>query len=142
MLMADEGDPGRPGPGEVAAAGGRDDAPSGPHRADGGRTELDGVVRTLGRRARRTNQSRAAQLCTALSRAETGGLDPAARVQAAELAHQLVGSAGTFGFVAASELAGELESFFVVGVFDEPRLEAARRQLDALGDQLDGEPSD
>lgn len=140
MLTADEPDPRPAGPDDVAA--GPPGGTGAPRHADDGQSELDGVVRTIGRRARRTNLTRAAQLCTALSRAEAGELDPIARQQATELAHQLVGSAGTFGFGAASELAGQLEDFFGAGVFDEPGLQAARRQLEALGDQLQGEPSD
>ena len=143
MLTADDHDPGRAGPGDVCSGGVPESpAPAAAAYDRTGQAELDGVVRTIGRRARRTNQFRAAQLCTALKRAENGELDPAARQQAALLAHQLVGSAGTFGFEAASELAGELEAFFDAGVFDESRLEAARRQVQALGDQLNGEPSD
>ncbi len=142
MLTDDERDPGRPGPDDIPADGAPDATSEPAHLAGRGETELDGVVRTIGRRARRTNLSRAAQLCTALSQADAGELGPVARDQAAELAHQLVGSAGTFGFGAASELAGQLEAFFVAGVFDEPARQEARRQLAALCDQLNGDPSD
>lgn len=128
MLSDDERDPGRAGPGGAPTPG------EDPQR------ELDGVVRTIGRRAQRTNLSRAAQLSTALDEAAGGELDPVGRERAVELAHQLVGSAGTFGFAVASELAGQLEEFFTGGVFDEPGIRAARLQLQALDHDLQGDP--
>lgn len=104
-------------------------------------TELDGVVRSIGDHARTVNRSRAAGLSTALDRAATGQLSEAGRGAAAELAHQLVGSAGTFGFSGVSHLASELEQFFLEAEFAAGRVALARDQLIALLEQLAAEPT-
>jgi HPt (histidine-containing phosphotransfer) domain-containing protein len=98
-------------------------------------------VRSIGDHARLVNRERAALLGDALLAASRGRLDEDGRATAAQLAHQLVGSAGTFGFPGASELAGELERFFDDGGFeDERRLALARHQLGALKRELAAEP--
>ena len=99
-------------------------------------------VRSIGDHARLVNRERAAMLDDALFTAGRGGLDEDGRAAAAQLAHQLVGSAGTFGFPEASQLAGELERFFDDGEFgDRARLADARRQLAALHRELAAEPA-
>ena len=99
-------------------------------------------VRSIGDHARLVNRERAALLEDALLAAGRGVLDEDGRAAAAQLAHQLVGSAGTFGFPGAAELAGELERFFDDGEFDDRhRLADARRQLAALDRELAAEPS-
>ena len=99
-------------------------------------------VRSIGDHARLVNRERAALLDDALLTASRGGLDEEGRAAAAQLAHQLVGSAGTFGFPGASQLAGELERFFDDGDFeDRHRLAEARRQLAALHLELAAEPA-
>ena len=104
--------------------------------------QLTAAMRSIGRHARTVNLSRAARLADALAGADDGALDDSARRTATELAHQLVGSAGTFGFVGASDLAGELEQFFADGAFsDRTRLDAARSTLHRLQQELDGEPA-
>jgi len=104
------------------------------------RTELDGVVRSIGDHARTVNLTRAAGLSAALDRAETGQLPNAGRSAAAELAHQLLGSAGTFGFSGVSDLAAELERFFREAEFDEAGLISARERMSELLKQLASEP--
>jgi HPt (histidine-containing phosphotransfer) domain-containing protein len=99
-------------------------------------------VRSIGDHARTVNRERAALLADALRAASRGVLDTEGRHAAAQLAHQLVGSAGTFGFPVASELAGELERFFDEGRFtDRERLNEARRQLADLQRELSSEPA-
>jgi HPt (histidine-containing phosphotransfer) domain-containing protein len=99
-------------------------------------------VRSIGDHARLVNRERAALLDDALLAAGRGGLDEDGRAAAAQLAHQLVGSAGTFGFPGASQLAGELERFFEDGDFEDRRqLAEARRQLAALHRELAAEPA-
>jgi HPt (histidine-containing phosphotransfer) domain-containing protein len=99
-------------------------------------------VRSIGDHARLVNRERAALLDDALLAAGRGGLDEDGRAAAAQLAHQLVGSAGTFGFPGASQLAGELERFFDDGEFtDRHRLADARRLLAALHRELAADPA-
>ncbi|HEY5821205.1 MAG TPA: Hpt domain-containing protein [Propionibacteriaceae bacterium] len=101
---------------------------------------LDGVVRSIGDHARTVNLARAAGLGEALDDAAGGRLHDGRRRAAAELAHQLVGSAGTFGFAGVSDLAAQLERFFADGVYDATQLETARAQLGALFTQLQSDP--
>lgn len=88
--------------------------------------DLDGIVRTLGDHARTVNLARATGLAGALDQLAGAGLSGPERDTAAELAHQLIGSAGTFGFAEASRLAAHLEQFFLDGDFSPARLSAAR----------------
>src|SRR5690349_11962877 len=107
--------------------------------------EIDRVLpamRGLRSRARVTNLSRAAQLERSLEVAAESGLDEAGRAQAAAVAHQLIGSAGTFGFAEASRRATELKEFFALGQIGEEDVRMARSRLAALRDDLqndDGE---
>ncbi len=95
--------------------------------------QLDAAMRSIGQHARTVNLGRAARLADALETVGAGRLDDRGRRAATEVAHQLVGSAGTFGFAGASDLAGELEQFFTDGAFDDPRrLGAARSTLHRL----------
>lgn len=102
--------------------------------------ELDRVASTLGHRARTVNLSRAAGLSAALERAAAGQLGATERCAAADLAHQLVGSAGTFGFLGVSDLAGALQEFFRAGEFDVVQMDSARVQLHGLLQQLTEDP--
>ncbi len=117
--------------------------PNGQERA--GQDEIDRVLpamRDLRSRARVTNLARARQLDTALERAADAALDEAGRAQAVAVAHQLIGSAGTFGFSEASRRAAELKDFFAAGQVDDEDVHTARIRLTALCDDLqngDGE---
>jgi HPt (histidine-containing phosphotransfer) domain-containing protein len=103
---------------------------------------LRAAVRSIGDHARSMNLGRATRLADLLRRAEDGRLPEEQRTAAIELAHQLVGSAGTFGFPEASSLAAELEQFFVDAAFDDrDRLGQARRQLERLREELAAEPA-
>ena len=105
------------------------------HTAD----EIDRVLPTmrgLRSRARTTNLARAEQLDAALERASDGRLDEAGRAQAVAVAHQLIGSAGTFGFADASRRALELKEFFAAGQVDEDDVQTARIRLSALRTDL------
>ena len=97
--------------------------------------EIDRVLpamRGLRSRARVTNLSRAAQLERFLDFAAAGRLDEAGRAQAAAVAHQLIGSAGTFGFADASRRAVELKDVFALTRISADDLTAARDRLAAL----------
>lgn len=102
---------------------------------------LRAAVRSIGDHARSMNLGRTARLADLLRRAENGRLPDDQRTVAIELAHQMVGSAGTFGFPEASSLAAELEQFFLDAAFDDrDRLGQARRQLERLREELAAEP--
>ncbi len=101
--------------------------------------EIDRVLpamRGLRSRARVTNLSRAAQLERSLELAAEGRLDEAGRAQAAAVAHQLIGSAGTFGFPEASRAATELREFFTRPQLDDDDVRLAQGRLTALRDDL------
>jgi HPt (histidine-containing phosphotransfer) domain-containing protein len=103
---------------------------------------LRAAVRSIGDHALAMNLGRAARLADLLARAENGRLVEGHRTAAIELAHQLVGSAGTFGFPQASALAAELEQFFTDAAFDDrERLARARGQLEELREALAAEPA-
>jgi len=71
------------------------------------------ALRHLSFRARQSNLARVAQLEAVLHRAGKGRLDAEDRDRAAEAAHQVVGSAGTFGYPQASALAARLEQLLL-----------------------------
>lgn len=127
------------GPAEPVSLAGS--ARSAPRDANGGKAqaEIDRVLpamRGLRSRARVTNLARAAQLESALEQAAAGELDQAARAQAVAIAHQLIGSAGTFGFAEASRRAQELKEFFARGQVDEDDVQTARIRVLALRNDL------
>ena len=102
------------------------------------------VFATIASRARRTNLVRAAAIAATFDAAESGELDRLRWVGAERTAHQLAGSAGTFGFSEVSELASVLETFLHEaadsGAASPARLAEARRWLAELTDQLAGKP--
>lgn len=100
------------------------------------------TMRGLRSRARVTNLARAAQLDTALERAAAAELDEAGRAQAVAVAHQLVGSAGTFGFSEASRRAAELKDFFAAAQVDDDDVQTARIRLMALRSDLQNGDAD
>jgi hypothetical protein len=100
------------------------------------------AMRDLRGRARATNLGRAAQLDSALERAADGRLDEAGRAQALAVAHQLIGSAGTFGFAEASRRALELKEFFALPQFDDDDVQTARIRLLALRSDLQNDSDD
>lgn len=112
-----------------------------PGRDEEPQDQLRAAVESIGGHARSVNQERAARLDQALSEAAAGWRGDARRREAAEAAHQLVGSAGTFGFSGASQLAGEIERYLRSGDPDDPaRLAAARDQVRQLQEALAAEP--
>ena len=105
----------------------------------------DGRVRaaltSIGAHARRANLVRAAQLADALSSLEADTLTGTQREAAVRSAHQLAGSAGTFGQEPASDLASWFERFFSVSASgDSTDLGHARHQLDELHRSLEEPP--
>ena len=101
---------------------------------------LSRVLSTITEQARRTNLTRTAELGAALDGAADRGLDAVGWAAAERTAHQLAGSAGTFGFDGVSEIARSLERFFAdaaaTGSPDPVRLAEARAQLDRASSQL------
>ncbi len=113
-----------------------------PDRDEPDRTGLDETdrvlptMRGLRSRARVTNLARAGHLDIALERAANAALDEAGRAQAVAVAHQLIGSAGTFGFTEASRRAAELKDFFACAHVDDEDVQTARIRLTALRGDL------
>jgi HPt (histidine-containing phosphotransfer) domain-containing protein len=98
------------------------------------------AVRALQRSAQATNVARAGRLADTLDVIDHGALDEAERLGARDVAHQILGSAGTFGFPRTSQLASRLEHFFVAGHFGRHEVRTARDWLAALQLDLLGEP--
>ena len=102
---------------------------------------LRAAVESIGDHARSVNLARADRLSQALAEVAAGRRDEAARREAVEIAHQLVGSAGTFGLPGASQLAIEIERYFLEADLDDPvRLATARDQVRRLHEELAAEP--
>ncbi|GAA3578844.1 hypothetical protein GCM10022197_40350 [Microlunatus spumicola] len=70
------------------------------------------LLSSLGRQAQTVNLARVVRLLELLDASDAGTLDEAGRGEAENLAHQVVGSAGTFGFPAASVEAVSIEDYF------------------------------
>lgn len=97
------------------------------------------ALRHLSSRARRSNLARVAQLEAALHGAADGRLDADGRREAAEVAHQVRGSAGTFGYPRASDLAGRLEHLLRSGdLRDADRFTEALDAVASLRSELTG----
>ena len=87
------------------------------HGEDAGAAASDGsdpfaeneALRSIGQRARWANLERARRLGVLLGTGADAPLAEAERREAESLAHQIVGSAGTFGYDAASRLAWQVE---------------------------------
>lgn len=79
--------------------------------AVGVQTALD----VIGAQARLANQARVNQLSVALTKLGRGELTLLECQRSVQVAHQLVGSAGTFGYARVSELGRQLESLFASG---------------------------
>lgn len=102
---------------------------------------LRAAVLSIGDHARSVNRDRAARLERAVADVAAGSREIAQRQRAAEVAHQLVGSAGTFGFSEASRLAEEIERYLLGGDLDDPAgLTVARDQVRRLQEALAAEP--
>ena len=96
---------------------------------------------SIGHHAQSVNRARAAELRQAVLLAAQGQLDDDRRAAAARVAHQLTGSAGTFGYRRASRLAAQLEQLLRTGDHSPAAHSEARRVALALVVELDGEPS-
>ncbi|MGI3785998.1 MAG: hypothetical protein ACRYG2_35075 [Janthinobacterium lividum] len=99
----------------VSAADEGDDVPS-DVPVDGPATVAENrLLASLARQARAVNLARVVRLVELLDASDAGGLDEAGRSEAENLAHQVVGSAGTFGFPSASVDAVAIEEYFATG---------------------------
>jgi HPt (histidine-containing phosphotransfer) domain-containing protein len=102
---------------------------------------LRAAVESIRDHARSVNLDRADRLHQALAKVAAGARDEATRQEAVEIAHQLVGSAGTFGFAGASQLAAAIQRYFVeVDLGDPVQLASAREQVRRLQEELATEP--
>jgi diguanylate cyclase (GGDEF)-like protein len=101
-----------------------------------------GALGAIGRHARAANLSRAYEIQATLTRAAAGGaVSEASRQAASRAAHQIAGSAGTFGMAAASSSAQELEHLLQhADLRDEASLMEVIASLDALLTAMTGEP--
>ena len=99
------------------------------------------ALASIGANARTRNLGRADTLDQALSRMESGTLTFEHQEAAVRSAHQLAGSAGTFGLQPASKLASWFEWFFTTpeSVGQEDRA-LARARLTELRTRLDDPP--
>jgi HPt (histidine-containing phosphotransfer) domain-containing protein len=102
------------------------------------------VMATIATQARRTNLIRVLELAATLDRLVQQPLDPADWAAAERTAHQLAGSAGTFGFHDVSALARSLERFLTetrtTGVVRPDQLARAKDQLSQAGERLAAGP--
>ncbi len=97
------------------------------------------LLASLGRQARAVNLARVVRLVELLDRAEAWRLDEAGRREAESLAHQVIGSAGTFGFPTASVEAVSIEEHFAAGGTTSAEDAArVRRTLERLRGQFAG----
>ena len=89
------------------------------------------LMRAIGARALSSNLRRVDELTVAVGLATAeGGLPALSRDAAVGTAHQLAGSAGTFGYDRVSQLARRVESFLVEQSFtDDQRCAAATQEL-------------
>lgn len=102
------------------------------------------VLATLAVSARDANLARTAVLEEAVSALDAGRLAAVEREAAVRAAHQVVGSAGTFGRHRSSQLAAELERWFrdTGDATGRPTLERVRAQLAELRADLAGPAPD
>lgn len=106
-----------------------------------GEDRLRAALTSIGAHARTSNLVRADTLDDALSHVESGTLTGAQQEAAVRSAHQLAGSAGTFGLRPASKLASWFERFFTTVERGGPDdLATARVRLAELRTRLDDPP--
>lgn len=105
----------------------------------GGPDALEDAVRSIGGQAQATNLARAHHLADVVADAAEM-LAGEARGRAAEIAHQIAGSAGTFGFPRASQLAAEIERLSDAEL-DPNHLQIVRGHVQELLADLKGEPT-
>lgn len=100
------------------------------------------AMTSMRERARSTNLARVDVIADAVQALKEGRLDEDQRARAEHAAHGLAGSAGTFGFEAATAPAQDLE-VIMAGIPTAIRDESARAQssLTALRTALDAYPS-
>jgi HPt (histidine-containing phosphotransfer) domain-containing protein len=89
--------------------------------------------------ALKSNLARIDRLEGAVLAAGSGTLGDEERSEAAHVAHQLVGSAGTFGYSRVSRLARELEAFFQQEA-DPASVAASTTKIAVMQEDLQGDP--
>ena len=113
-----------------------------PDAASESQAKARATIALIAGQARRHNIDRAAEIEDALMAALENRLDESVRLNAERAAHKIAGSAGTFGYPRASELARNLEHFFERGEFDQSAaLLTAVEWAEALQQELAVDPS-
>jgi hypothetical protein len=100
------------------------------------------VMRAIGARALTSNRLRIAELDLAVQSASGGSLDLEAQKMARGVAHQLVGSAGTFGYLTVSAQARTLETYFDETSHDLDSSAAAARAVVLIRRGLEAGPDE
>jgi HPt (histidine-containing phosphotransfer) domain-containing protein len=100
------------------------------------------ALQQIGDRALQSNLRRLAELEDAVQSARQGTLTDDQSSSAQDVAHQLVGSAGTFGYAEVSRLARQLEYFFRDRTVDEPTVALAVDRLESVRQHLAAGPDD
>jgi HPt (histidine-containing phosphotransfer) domain-containing protein len=100
------------------------------------------AMQQIGDRALESNLRRLVELDEAVQSARHGNLTEDQCSAAVDVAHQLVGSAGTFGYAEVSRLARQLEHFFQDRDFAEPTVTLAVDWLESVRQHLAAGPDD
>ena len=102
------------------------------------------LLHSIGAQARQSNLLRVVELSEAVVSLGRGELSCVGRERAIDVAHQLVGSAGTFGYQRASALAREVEVLLRRPEVEPGagQLAAAARSLALIEQDLSGDPDD
>ena len=100
------------------------------------------VLGSIGARALETNRNRVVQLTRLAAVGTRGRLSEVDRQRAVDIAHQLTGSAGTFGYPRVSSVARRLELFFAEGDRDATEHETALGWLAEIGRDLGRGPDE
>ena len=102
----------------------------------------EAAMQQIAARALQSNVQRLTVLDGAVRAAGLGSLAEEERSAASDVAHQLVGSAGTFGYRQVSELARGLERFFRDQDYDPAVVEKVTEQIAVMQQDLQAEPDD
>ncbi|HLT61213.1 MAG TPA: Hpt domain-containing protein [Microlunatus sp.] len=93
--------------------------------------DTEAIFRSIRAQAQETNRIRVETLDELTADVGDDGLSARIRHRAKDLAHQIAGSAGTFGYLRASDLAREIETI-LVGDVDAGALADLRKRIEEL----------
>jgi HPt (histidine-containing phosphotransfer) domain-containing protein len=95
----------------------------------------EAVFNSISAQAQETNRIRVDGLDRLVKELAEGGPEGDGRSRAKDLAHQIAGSAGTFGYARASELAREIEQLLIVD-FDAEVVAQLQERISELREAL------